>query len=72
MSAVTIGTGARSAIFGQENQRAAMSGCAIGVHRLTATMAISTPASAKRPSSRAQSCSGPSVLSTSHPAPSSA
>src|SRR6185503_8153642 len=35
MSAVMIGTGERYATFGQENQRAAMSACASGVHTLT-------------------------------------
>ena len=47
-----IGTGERSAIFGQENQRAAMPGCRNGVHRLTAPMAMTTPrkANASEPS----------------------
>ncbi len=48
-SAVTIGTGARNAMFGQENQRCAISACWIGVHRLTTPTAMRTPAKAKRP-----------------------
>ncbi len=44
MAAVTIGTGLRKRMLGQENQRAAMRGSRNGVDRLTATMAVSTPA----------------------------
>src|SRR5271166_2747250 len=71
INAVTIGTGERSAMFGHENQRLAILACRNGVHRLTAATPMRTPMKAMRPSRRAQSCSVPSVLRMSHPAPSS-
>lgn len=72
ITAVTTGTGGRKITFGQENQRCAMSGSASGVHMLTAATAMRTPTSAIRAWRRAVNWISPSVLSTSHPAPSRA
>src|SRR5215831_2921859 len=43
MTRVASGTGARKAMLGQVNQRAAIFGSSIGVQRLTTAMKISTP-----------------------------
>jgi len=57
-----MGTGLRKAMFGQANQRCAISACASGVQMLTPTTAMHTPMKAKRPERRAQRCSAPSVF----------
>ena len=72
ISSVMIGTGASSRMFGQENQRRAMSGSITGVQMLTSNTAAHTPRKDNRPCWRAQACRPPSVFSTSQPAPSSA
>src|SRR5579859_7695248 len=70
MDAVTIGTGANSTMFGQENQRAAIVGEAIGVQMLTMRIPARTTSRQVRPAPRAHSRRPPSVLMISQPAPS--
>ena len=64
-----IGTGASKAMFGQLNQRLAIRGSINGVHKLTMRIPSTTPTRQRRPQRRAQSCSAPSVLMISQPAP---
>ena len=72
MAAVTIGTGARYAMFGQLNQRAAMRACISGVQMLTMPTNTRTASNSRRASMKQRSWSGPMVFMRSHVAPSRA
>src|SRR5512144_2357751 len=70
MNAVAIGSGARYARFGHENQRSAILGSVSGVQMLTIAMKAITPVRARRAHVTAQSWIDPSVLMTSQVDPS--
>src|SRR3989441_4115820 len=69
---VTMGTGDRKRMLGQENQRSATVCSISGVHRWTMTIAIRTPRRQSRPLWRAPTRGGAPGLLVIHPPPGSA